>query len=163
MASSSDDNEGYLSIDGVGLQRKDAMNRRSFLSKICALLPILGASSLVGRPGASEGQRERRCKKEWTYVVARYNGKGNSDGIDINPKRIGTENSWNDLGCKDCFRGCGQWDICMATLRKRLGNTVETWSASGKTYYVDEVNGDDKNDGLTWRNAKKNWVKILDN
>lgn len=30
------------------------------------------------------------------------------------------EAPWDKLGCKDCFRECGQWDICMATLRKRV-------------------------------------------
>ncbi len=42
------------------------MNRRGFLSKICALLPFGAGLSLTGQSGASEGQRKGNLPKGWT-------------------------------------------------------------------------------------------------
>lgn len=75
-------------------------------------------------------------------------------------KELGAKNNqceWN--GRLKCG---GQNGTLCSRCKYNRKEPVETWSASGKTYYVDEVNGDDKNDGLTWGAAKKNWLKILE-
>ncbi len=90
------------------------MNRRNFLKTVTGFV----AGVFISTAKSSE-------KYDWKFVVAPYNGKGNSDGIEIYGTKEEikewdySETAWNNLGCKNCFRGCGQWDDCMATLRKR--------------------------------------------
>ena len=66
------------------------MNRRNFLKSIGKICAVL---PFVGSSSA----------------VAQ---SGASEGA---PKA-----SWDKLGCKDCFRDCGQFDICEATLKKKV-------------------------------------------
>jgi len=67
------------------------MNRRSFFSLI--------AGAIGGVIAAFAPIREKR-----------------SSSLSVTIK----ETPWDKLGCKNCFRGCGQWDECMTTLRKRV-------------------------------------------
>lgn len=70
------------------------MNRRSFLSKICGLIPFVGTLAVTGGSGASEGKPKKRsgtqsCENEWMhYVITGTNSTNNDIRIYLNGVEI---------------------------------------------------------------------------
>lgn len=130
------------------------MNRRSFFKMVTGF--VAGVLCIAKKPKLTVGKMSAKALE----TKRRY--KALMKKIDANEKRVlaqGSKRSGTRPATEKDFQ-----DALNEVVKDKLGKIgVETWRASGKRYYVDERFGDDKNDGLTWQTAKKNWVKIFDN
>jgi phage minor structural protein len=50
----------------------------------------------------------------------------------------------------------------LLTANEIRGNVVNTWQLGNTNYYIDLVNGNDSNDGLSWSTPKKNFQVFVD-
>ena len=111
------------------------MNRRNFFKTVTGFVAgVFVAPKAKAKDklmcGGQNGTLCPRCKFNMDKILAVPKAKENlrdfdahlvlGDDFDEVDLMVTKENPWDKLGCKDCFRGCGQWDICMATLRKRV-------------------------------------------
>lgn len=200
------------------------MNRRSFLSKICGLLPFGVGLAVTGGAGASEGQRgsgtrtvtEEEFQDALTRAVkdklkcygqngtlcprCKFNYPTLKEVMDAEELKrqelrnypayiIHEDGSLEPIPYEEFYKDS---EVMTATKIREgweeLANRIDRLrieaaekaanppvivnpngdiliSVGGdlsKTYFFDEINGDDKNDGLTWRTARKNWDKTLE-
>lgn len=53
-----------------------------------------------------------------TSAKSKYSCSASMSGHPSAESSVGP--NWNALGCKDCFRECGQFDDCKADIKKRV-------------------------------------------
>lgn len=82
------------------------MNRRSFFKTITGFAAGVVAAFAPSKAKAKMTLREWHKSTPMRFVIQ-------------DERDLFEEAPWDKLGCKSCFKDCGQWDDCKATLRRR--------------------------------------------